>query len=67
MIRLAISVEGQTEEEFTKGVLTTHLRSHGIETQPVLVGRARGRVAGGGNVSVGRLGSEMGAPVSFVR
>ena len=59
MIRLAISVEGQTEEEFAKGVLTTHLRSHGIETQPVLVGRARSRVAGGGNVSVGRLASEM--------
>ena len=60
MIRLAISVAGQTEEEFAKGVLTTHLRSHGIETQPVLVGRARSRVAGGGNVSVGRLASEMG-------
>ena len=59
MIRLAISVEGQTEEEFSKSVLATHLRSHGIELQPVLLGRARGHGIGGGNVSVGRLASEM--------
>lgn len=59
MIRLAISMEGQTEEEFSKDVLTTHLRSHGVEAQPVLLGRARGHGAGGGNVSVGRLASEM--------
>ena len=59
MIRLAISVEGQTEEEFSKDVLTSHLRSHGIDAQPVLFGRARGHGAGGGNVSVGRLASEM--------
>ena len=59
MIRLAISVEGQTEEEFSKDVLTTHLRSHGVEAQPVLLGRARGHGVGGGNVSVGRLASEM--------
>ena len=59
MIRLAISVEGPTEEEFSKNVLTTHLRSHGIEAQPVVLGRARSRGAGGGNVSVGRLASEM--------
>lgn len=59
MIRLAISVEGQTEEEFCKEVLTAHLQSHGIEAHPVLLGRARGHSAGGGNVSVGRLVSEM--------
>ena len=59
MIRLAISVEGQTEEEFSKDILTTHLRAHGIEMQPILLGRARGHGAGGGNVSVGRLASEM--------
>ena len=52
MIRVAISVEGPTEEEFSKGVLTTHLRSHGIEAQPILLGRARGRSPSGGNVSV---------------
>ena len=59
MIRLAISVEGQTEEEFSKSVLTAHLRAHGIEAQPILLGRVRGHGAGGGNVSVGRLASEM--------
>ena len=59
MIRLAISVEGQTEEEFSKDVLTAHLLAHGIEAQPVVLGRARGHGAGGGNVSVGRLASEM--------
>ena len=59
MIRLAISVEGQTEEEFSKSILTTHLRSHGIELQPVLLGRARSHSTGGGNVSVVRLASEM--------
>ena len=59
MIRLAISVEGQTEEEFSKALLTRHLQSHGIAAQPILLGRARGRGVGGGNVSVGRLASEM--------
>ena len=59
MIRLAISVEGPTEEEFSKAVLSTHLQSHGIEAQPILLGRARGSGAGGGNVTVGRLASEM--------
>lgn len=59
MIRLSISVEGSTEEEFSKEVLTTHLRTHGVEAQPVLIGRGRGRGEGGGDVSVGRLVSEM--------
>ena len=59
MIRLAISVEGQTEEEFSKELLTTHLLSHGIAAQPILLGRARGHGHGGGNVSVGRLAAEM--------
>lgn len=59
MIRLSISVEGPTEEEFVKGVLAPHLRVHGVETQPILIGRARGTGVGGGNVSVGRLASEM--------
>ena len=59
MIRLAISVEGQTEDEFAKDVLATHLRTHGIEVQPVLIGRARGSGIGGGDVTVGRLSSEM--------
>ena len=58
MIRLAVSVEGQTEEEFVKRVLAIHLRERQIEASPILLGRARGR-AGGGNVSVDRLVSEV--------
>lgn len=58
MTRLAISVEGQTEEEFVKGVLAGHLWGSGIESTPILLGRARGR-SGGGNVSVERLVQEM--------
>ena len=53
MIRLAISVEGQTEEEFVNRVLADHLRPNGVEPQPVLLG---GR---GGNVTVERLAREM--------
>ena len=58
MIRVAISVEGQTEEEFVKQVLTEHLRGRGVEPTPIRLGRARGQ-SGGGNVSVERLVTEM--------
>ncbi len=58
MIRLAISVEGPTEEQFVNRVLAEHLRLHGVETTPVLLGRARGRY-GGGNVSIDRLVPEL--------
>ena len=58
MIRLAISVEGPTEEGFVKQVLADHLRQRRVEPQPILLGRARGR-SGGGNVSAERLGREM--------
>lgn len=57
--RLAISVEGQTEEEFVKKVLASNLQSHGIYAIPVLIGRARQNVQGGGNVTVERLAKEM--------
>ncbi len=50
MIRMAISVEGQTEEEFVKLILADHLRTRQIETQPILLD---------GNVSVDKLVSEM--------
>ncbi|MYJ97054.1 MAG: DUF4276 family protein, partial [Proteobacteria bacterium] len=56
--RLAVSVEGQTEEEFVKNVLAEHLRGRQVEATPILVGRVRGRT-GGGNVSVHRLASDM--------
>ena len=52
MIRLAISVEGPTEEEFVKVVLAEHLREKGVEPQPVLIGK-------GGNITVERLTSDM--------
>ncbi len=55
MIRLAISVEGQTEEAFIKEVLVCHLRRRKVEPKPILLGRARSSGVGGGNVSVGRL------------
>ena len=59
MIRLAISVEGRTEEEFVKIVLLDHLRPMDIEIQPVLIGRARNTDKSGGNVTIDRLASEM--------
>ena len=59
MIRLAISVEGWTEEEFVKRVLADHLRPLGVEPCPVVLGRARSGSAGGGDVRVKRLVSDM--------
>ena len=50
MIRLAIVVEGRTEEEFVKEVLAGHLRERGVEPQPILLN---------GNVTVERLASDM--------
>ena len=58
MIRLAISVEGRTEEEFVKNVLADHLREREVVSTPILLGRARSRVDGG-NVSTDRLVVEM--------
>ena len=58
MIRLAVSVEGRTAEEFVKDVLAESLRP-GVEPYPVLLGRARSGGAGGGNVRVERLVSDM--------
>jgi len=56
-MRLAVSVEGQTEEEFVKR-LAVHLRGRRIESTPIVLGRARGR-SGGGSVSLDRLVSEL--------
>ncbi len=58
VIRLAISVEGQTEEDFVKSVLADHLRMKEVETTPILLGRARG-TGDGGNVRVEPLTKEM--------
>ncbi len=48
MIRLAIAVEGETEEEFVKNVLARHLRTTGVEPQPIPLG---------GNITVSKLAS----------
>ena len=50
MIRLAILVEGQTEEEFVKSVLADHLRPIGVEPIPILLG---------GDVNAARLTKHM--------
>ena len=53
VIRLAISVEGETEEDFVNMVLAPHLRSKGVEPIPIL---PHGR---GGNIRVDRVASAM--------
>ncbi len=50
MIRLAISVEGRTEEEFVNNLLADHLRARGVEPQPILLN---------GNVTIERLASDL--------
>lgn len=50
MIRLAISVEGPTEEEFVKNVLADHLRAKGVEPYPILLN---------GDVTIERLASDI--------
>ena len=50
MIRLAISVEGETEEAFVNSLLANHLLSSHVYPTPILLG---------GNVTVERLAGEM--------
>ena len=52
-------MEGQTERAFVIAMLIGHLRTHGVESTPILIGRARGNGAMGGDVSVKRLAGEM--------
>lgn len=52
MSRVAIIVEGVTEERFVGGILVDHLRDHRVETTPIIIGPSAGRR--GGNVSVDR-------------
>ncbi len=61
MIRVAISVEGQTEEEFVKRTLAPHLLPRTIDVRPILIGRARAAGRSGGNVTVDGLSSEISA------
>ena len=58
MIRLAISVEGQTEKEFVDEVLGPELQDLGIYAVGVMYRAGRG-VQGGGNVTIKGLAREM--------
>lgn len=53
MIRLAVTVEGPTEEEFIKCVLQSHMLEKGVHIQPILIGKSGG--ARGGNVEIQRI------------
>lgn len=53
MVRLAVSVEGQTEERFIKEVIAPHLQDREIDTHPFLLGRS------GGNVSIPRVKKDL--------
>ena len=46
-MRLAVCVEGQTEEEFVKSVLGDLLAPCGVAPDPILIGIGGARVAGG--------------------
>ena len=50
MIRLAILVEGETEEEFVKFVLADYLRTVEVEPIPILLG---------GDINLARLTKDM--------
>lgn len=59
MIRLAISVEGQTEEVFVHEVLREHLSPKMVIPHPMLIGRSMGGEGGGGDVTTRRLVNDM--------
>ena len=58
MTRLAIVVEGQTEEAFVKNVLDDHLRHFGVEPEPILLDYH------GGDVTVPRVAHDMAHSLS---
>lgn len=53
MVRLAISVEGLTEERFVKKLLVPHLRNRQVTAIPLLLGRS------GGDVSLSRIKKDL--------
>ena len=57
MSRLAIIVEGVTEEGFVTAILVDHLRAHRVEATPIIIGPSARRR--GGNVSVDRLANHL--------
>jgi hypothetical protein len=61
-IRLAISVEGQTEESFVKLLLAPHLFGRGVFATPVKVSTGRnanGTKAKGGGINLDRVAHEL--------
>ena len=62
MIRVALSVEGQTESEFCKKVLTPFFRNYNIEMTPIIVATSKdkcGRKYKGGCINMNRIKSEI--------
>jgi len=62
MIRVAISVEGQTEEAFVNSVLTPFFRKYNIEMIPIIVTTSKdrcGRKHKGGCINIQRIKSEL--------
>lgn len=53
MVRLAISVEGSTEQHFVSKLLVPHLQRNQIDAKPLLLGR------NGGDVSLSRIKKDL--------
>ena len=63
MIRIAISIEGQTEEAFVKSLLVPYFRQCGIEMVPIIVTTSKdrcGRKHKGGCITVDRIKNKIG-------
>ncbi len=59
MIRLAITVEGATEQAFVNQVLAPHLYPGEIYPSAMIIGRARSSISQGGNVGVERVAMDL--------
>ncbi len=62
MIRVAISVEGQTEREFVNKVLLPHLMEYNVSINPVIVTTSKdrcGRKNPGGCINIDRIKNEI--------
>ena len=62
MIRVAISVEGQTEYEFCEKILVPHFRDKSIELTPIIVATSRkkcGTKHKGGCINLDRVANEI--------
>ena len=59
MIRLAITVEGETEEDFVNDVLGPYLNGKETYSFPILIGKAASGVGGGGKVTIERLSADI--------